>query len=186
MFDILVASKPRTLETAHQTAMAIAVHKLLLSMMIVASVGTAGIFGSAAYDLAWPKAPIAKVTPLGARNPNPVTLGPDYLQLGRRYTRWLQNGLADSLAAVMTGEALERIGGVDGLRHRMGEIAAQFGYETRYLGDGILRDQSVNEFYRDGNYSRLDNGTLRIEWQFDELGRIRSGEISQKQRPVLR
>lgn len=97
--------------------------------------------------------------------------------LGRTYVRWFVDGVADSLAARMTPEALARVNGTAGLRERSGLFHENVGQETALLGEEIRRTGEVVVYVRRVSVSVLPV-PFRMQWELDAEGRIVRGEFS--------
>lgn len=121
--------------------------------------------------------PLAAQTPVVAQvasAPAPLTPAEEarFLALGKTYTRWFLGGKADSLLAVMAPETAEKVGGIDGVRDMMNQVAERAGAETKMTEEKMTRRNGRPQFWHAGQFSEFTDDELVIRWIFDADGKI--------------
>ena len=115
-------------------------------------------------------------SPLTGQTPAPVPLSladsTSLMQQGRSYTRWMLQGKADSLVAVMTPEFLESMGGAAGVSDRLAMIAEHGGTETKVLAEKMTRRDGRPQFWHEGEFSAFVDEPLVFRIVFDEKGKV--------------
>jgi murein DD-endopeptidase MepM/ murein hydrolase activator NlpD len=91
------------------------------------------------------------------------------LDRGRRLTGWLLEGNADSLHARMSPTFRTQIGGVEGLRKFLDQVA-RLGDETGEPQEVVYQEAGLVSYYRIGSFQTLPGGT--IHWIWDSAGTV--------------
>lgn len=97
--------------------------------------------------------------------------------LGRRYVNWMFSGQADSLVAAMTPEAVQRVGGRDGVLERSNMLQAQVGAEESVVKEEVVRENGTVVYVRRARFSGIPV-PLRIRWELNADGKIVRGEMA--------
>jgi hypothetical protein len=121
--------------------------------------------------------PLSAQTPTvapAAAAPAPLTPAEEarFFALGKTYTRWFLSGKADSMLAVMAPETVEKVGGIDGMREMMNQIAERAGVETKMTEEKMTRRNGKPQFWHAGQFSEFADDELVIRWIFDADGKI--------------
>lgn len=108
-------------------------------------------------------APVPKLTPEQEAH---------FLALGKTYNRWFLAGKADSLLQVLAPETVENIGGIEGLRSMMNQIAERAGVETKIVEEKMTRRNGRPQFWHAGLFSDFPDDQLVLRWILDSNGKI--------------
>lgn len=95
-----------------------------------------------------------------------------FLALGKTYTRWFLSGKADSMIAVFSPETMEKMGGIEGLRGMMNQVAERAGVETKITEEKMTRRNTRPQFWHAGIFSDFTQDEIVIRWIFDINGKI--------------
>lgn len=95
-----------------------------------------------------------------------------FLALGKEYTRWFLAGKADSLLAVLSPETVEKVGGIEGLREQMAQVADRAGIETKVVEEKLTRRKGQLQFWHAGQFSEVADDLVVIRWLLDRDGKI--------------
>lgn len=114
--------------------------------------------------------------PAAAAVAAPAKLTPDeeahFLDLGKTYTRWFLAGKADSMITAFTAESVEKMGGIDGLRNMMNQVAERAGVETKIVEEKLTRRNGRIQFWHAGLFSEFADDQLVLRWILDADGKI--------------
>ncbi|MES2306826.1 MAG: hypothetical protein V4558_15085 [Gemmatimonadota bacterium] len=108
-------------------------------------------------------APVPKLTPEQEAH---------FLALGKTYNRWFLTGKADSLLQVIAPETIEKVGGIDGLRTMMNQIAERVGVETAIVEEKMTRRNGRPQFWHAGLFSEMPDDQVVLRWILDANGKI--------------
>ena len=115
-------------------------------------------------------------SPLAAQTPKPTPLSAAdstrFMELGRTYVRWMLQGKADSLVAVMDAEYLESTGGPVGVSDRLGKIAERGGKEVKVLIEKLTRRNGQPQFWHEAEFSAFTDEPVVFRIVFDEKGKV--------------
>jgi murein DD-endopeptidase MepM/ murein hydrolase activator NlpD len=103
------------------------------------------------------------------------------LERGRRLTRWLLAGTADSILPRMAPEFLASLGGVSGLRSFMDRVAA-LGDEVERPEEVVYHEAGTTSYYRIGAFESLPSAT--IHWVWDSAGTVQGLIVRPTPAPV--
>ena len=101
----------------------------------------------------------------------------DSLEIGAKYVQWLLGGEVDSLLSVATPEALERMGGRDGIMEVMDMIGQRAGLEVEVLEEKYVTRNGAAQFWHTGQFSGMDE-PLQIRWVINRDGEIAGAGIN--------
>jgi hypothetical protein len=103
-----------------------------------------------------------------------------YMEVGKRATGYFFDGHADSLLALMTPETQEGVGGIDGIRQMMDQIAERAGMLLEVVDQKMTRREGRPQFWWEANFSEFTAEPLVMRWVFTEDGMIRGAGINPK------
>lgn len=133
-------------------------------------------------------APLEAQTPAPAAPPAaapaPVKLTPEQeaklLTLGKKYTKWFLSGQADSLMAVFDAESISKMGGVEGLRTVMAQVAERGGVESKIVEEKMTYRRGQPQFWHAGEFSEFGEDQLVIRWILTVDGKIIGAGVGPK------
>ena len=142
-------------------------------MTRIRSLATAAAILLATTPLAAQTTPAPTLTPVAA-TPAPLSPADEarFLALGKTYTRWFLTGKADSLVAAIAPDRAEKVGGIDGLREGMNQVAEKAGVETKVTEEKLTRRKGQLQFWHAGAFTELEGDELVIRWIFEDDGKI--------------
>jgi hypothetical protein len=115
-------------------------------------------------------------TPLIAQTPAAIPLSvadsARLMELGHKYTLWILTGRADSLAAVLPADVLERLGGAAGISEQLARVDEHAGAETAVLEEKMTRRNGRPQFWHSGVFSQFVDEPLVFRIVFDEKGKV--------------
>lgn len=115
-------------------------------------------------------------SPLAAQTPAPTRLSAadstSFMELGRTYMRWMLKGQADSLAAALTPEFLEKSGGAAGVTDRLAMLTDHAGTELKLLTEKMTRRNGRPQFWHEAEFSAFVDEPLVFRIVFDEKGKV--------------
>ncbi|MEO5824365.1 MAG: hypothetical protein ABIR59_00580 [Gemmatimonadales bacterium] len=103
-----------------------------------------------------------------------------YIALGKKYTGWFLGGQSDSLVAVTEADALEKMGGPEGIQTVMEQVNSRAGIELAIVEEKLTRRRGALQFWHAGNFSELTSDQLVIRWLLDDHGKIVGAGIGPK------
>lgn len=130
--------------------------------------------------------------PLAAQTPAPaapaaapaVKLTPEQeaklLALGKKYTKWFLGGQADSLLAVFDAESIAKMGGAEGLKTVMQQVAERGGVESKIVEEKMTYRRGQPQFWHAGEFSEFAEDQLVIRWIMTVDGKIIGAGIGPK------
>lgn len=109
----------------------------------------------------------------------------DSLALARRYTTWLYDGRADSLAAHAIADTAVGFGTAASFARYTNLIAERAGYETKLLGETWKLRHGECQYWRTAEFSNMDE-PLVLRWVLAPDGRIQGlGANPESQSPPV-
>ena len=94
------------------------------------------------------------------------------IERGRRLTRWLLEGKADSIASTTAPAYLKEIGGEAGVASLADRAGRQLGAEQEVVAEEAYTDRSVNHYYRVSRFSKAPGRTITTRWAWREGGTV--------------
>lgn len=129
------------------------------------------------------------VSPLAAQDAASTTAKPftadeeaRYLALGKQATAYFFEGKADSLLAMMDSTTRERLGGAEGVRGMMDQIAERAGMPLNVLVEKMTRRNGLAQFWHEAEYSNFTDEPVVMRWLFDEAGMLVGAGVNPKSR----
>lgn len=142
-----------------------------MSIRLLAAIGAVAI---ATSPLAAQEAVPAPAKPFTAEETS------RYMALGKRATDHFISGHADSLLAMMSPEAQEGVGGLDGVRRMMDQIAERAGVVLNVVDQKMTRREGRPQFWWEAEFSEFTEQPLVIRWVFGEDDLITGAGINPK------
>ena len=128
-------------------------------------------------------------SPLTAQDAAPAAPAPftaeaeaRYMALGKQATRYFFEGKADSLLAMADSATGEGLGGVEGIRGMMDQIAERAGTPLNVLAEKMTRRNGLAQFWYEAEYSNFTTEPVVMRWLFDEAGMLVGAGINPKSR----
>lgn len=102
----------------------------------------------------------------------PVADSTDAIERGRRLTRWLLEGKADSVASTTARAYLKEVGGEAGVASLASRAGRQLGAEQEVVAEEAFTDRSVIHYYRVSRFSKAPGRTITTRWAWREGGTV--------------
>lgn len=103
-----------------------------------------------------------------------------YMALGQRAIGYFFDGQADSLFAMMVPETQNGVGGIDGIRQMMDQIAERAGMMLEVVDEKMTRREGRPQFWWEANFSEFTQEPLVFRWVFTDDGMIRGAGVTPK------
>ena len=87
-----------------------------------------------------------------AAAPAVVLTETQWILLGRQVTEWLWAGQTDSILAHSSPDAMEHMGGAEGLVKARDELMARLGSETDVIADKMTKRKGNTQYWRESKY----------------------------------
>jgi hypothetical protein len=115
-----------------------------------------------------------------APRPKPAQLPKDSMEIGRRYSQWLINGVADSLLAHFDSAGKTRAAEARAAIDRTTiQIAAQAGTESKVLEEKYITRGGRRQYWRTSEFSNMTEPLL-IRFVISEKGEIMGSGVGPK------
>ena len=95
-----------------------------------------------------------------------------YLEIGKSATRWMLAGHADSLATALDPEALEKAGGVNGLKAMHDQMQERIGPQTRLVQQKLTRRNGMVQFWHEAEFTNFTDEAVVIRWVMNDKMKI--------------
>ncbi|MEP6590818.1 MAG: hypothetical protein ABJC19_06520 [Gemmatimonadota bacterium] len=118
----------------------------------------------------------AQTAPAPVSAASPITLTPakeqQLFDLGQRYTRWFLAGRADSVLGAMAPETATEMGGIEGVRQMMDQVAERAGVEVAITEEKMTRRKGNPQFWHAAKFRDFTDDELVLRWVMDADGKI--------------
>lgn len=103
-----------------------------------------------------------------------------YMELGKRANRYFFEGLADSLVAMGDSAFAARVGGIDGVRQQVANIADRAGMPLTVVDQKLTRRNGTPQFWWEAEFSEFTDEPLVFRWLFNEAGQLTGAGMGPK------
>lgn len=101
-----------------------------------------------------------------------------YMDLGKKANRYFFEGHADSLVAMGDSAFAARVGGIDGIREQVANIADRAGIPLTVLEQKMTRREGTPQFWWEAEFSEFAAEPLVFRWLFNEAGQLTGAGMS--------
>lgn len=106
------------------------------------------------------------------------------LERGRRLTRWLLDGRADSISLHMADAYRSDLGGPEGVRRAVRSIRGQIGAEESLIREEAFPRRSQKHYYRIARFTGAPGRSMTIHWAWDRDGDVVYVRVRPTPRPA--
>ncbi len=117
-------------------------------------------------------AQVTEVAPAVVAKPFTAEESAKYMALGKQASRFFWEGQADSLAEMMTPAQSTEMGGADGLRRLMDQVAEVGGMVLEVLEEKVVHRGAAAEFWWEADFSEFTAESVVFRWVFNDAGQI--------------
>jgi hypothetical protein len=103
-----------------------------------------------------------------------------YMGLGDQAVGYFFDGYADSLATMFAPQALESVGGVEGIIGMMDTIGERAGMVIEVLDAKMTRRRGIPQYWWEADFSEFTDEPLVLRYVFNEEGQISGAGVGPK------